>query len=297
MSIRIIVGCGYVGGHLARAEARQGHTIRAIVQTSASAARLAAAGWMASALDLDQPISIDTGWVHDAVIYYLVPPPAHGLTDPRLHHFLSALASSAYPARVVLLSTSGVYGDCDGAWVNEDRQPQPQADRARRRFDAEQQLRSWSSRTQVPIVILRVPGIYGPGRLPLKRLQAGEPVLREEESPWSNRVHVDDLVLALQAAAERGRSGAVYNVSDGHPTTMTDYFNRVADAAGLPRPPQIALSEAGARFSAGMQSYLAESKRLDIHRLREELGVELRYPDLTQGLAACLVESESHTKR
>jgi len=297
MSTRVIVGCGYVGGRLARAEARQGHAIRAMVQTPASAARLAAAGWTATTLDLDQPIALDPEWVRAAVIYYLVAPPAHGQTDARLQRFLAALEPTAHPARVVLLSTSGVYGDCRGAWVNEDRLPQPQADRARRRYDAEQQLHTWSRRAQVPAVTLRVPGIYGPGRLPLERLRAGEPVLREEESPWSNRVHVDDLVLALQAAAERGRPGAVYNVSDGNPTTMTDYFNRVADAAGLPRPPQITLSAAEARLSAGMRSYLAESKRLDIRRLRDELGVEPRYPDLSQGLAAALAERGSSENR
>jgi len=297
MSAHVIVGCGYVGSRLAQAEARQGHVVRAIVQTAASAARLSAAGWTAMPLDLDQPITLDTGWMRDAVVYYLVPPPPHGLTDPRLLRFLSALEPSAYPARIVLLSTSGVYGDCGGAWVNEDRVPHPQADRARRRYDAEQQLHAWGNRTHRPASILRVPGIYGPGRLPLERLRTGEPVLRESESPWSNRVHVDDLILALQAASERGRPGAVYNVSDGHPTTMTDYFNRVADAAGLPRPPQITLSAANARLSAGMRSYLAESKRLDIRRLREELGVEPRYPDLTQGLAACMAEPGSRASR
>jgi len=297
MKACVIVGCGYVGGRLARAEEQCGHPVRAIVQTAESAERLSLAGVNAMALDLDQTVSIDPGWTRDVVLYYLVPPPSHGTTDPRLAHLLSALVPATLPARVILLSTSGVYGDCGGAWVNEDRLPQPQADRARRRLDAEQQLRTWSARTQVPIVILRVPGIYGPGRLPLERLRAGEPVLRESESPWSNRVHVNDLVSALQAAAERGRPGAVYNVSDGHPTTMTDYFNRVADVAGLPRPPQIALSAADARLSAGMRSYLAESKRLDIRRLRDELGVEPFYPDLDRGLAAAFAETVTSGSR
>jgi nucleoside-diphosphate-sugar epimerase len=138
------------------------------------------------------------------------------------------------------------------------------------------------------VVILRVPGIYGPGRLPRERLTRGLPVLREDESPWSNRVHVDDLARACLAAARRGRPGGVYNISDGHPSTMTDYFNRVADASGLPRPPQITAAEARTRMSEGMQSYLAESKRLDNRRMREELGVEPQYPDLARGLAACI---------
>jgi len=121
------------------------------------------------------------------------------------------------------------------------------------------------------------------------------PVMHEDESPWSNRVHIDDLVRACLAAGERGRPNAVYNISDGHPTTMTDYFNRVADALGLKRPPQITLAQARAELSEGMQSYLAESKRLDNRRMREELGVEPRYPDLTQGLAACLADDAAGT--
>jgi len=145
------------------------------------------------------------------------------------------------------------------------------------------------------VVLLRVPGIYGPGRLPERRLRGGEPVLREEESPWSNRVHIDDLTRACLAAGERGRPGAVYNISDGHPTTMTDYFNRVADALGLEHPPQITLAQARTELSEGMRSYLAESKRLDNQRMREELGVEPRYPDLKQGLAACVADDAAGT--
>jgi len=293
MSIVLIVGCGYVGRRLAAAEQQDGHFVHAIVRTAASAQRLAGEGIDTRAIDFDQPVRLATGSTRAATVYYLVAPPAHGQADPRIGHFLAALEAAGKPSRIVLLSTSGVYGDCQGGWVNEERTPRPQVDRARRRFDAEQQLRAWCARHSVQGVILRVPGIYGPGRLPLARLRSGEPVLREAEAPWSNRVHVTDLVRALQAAAQRGRPGAVYNISDGQPTTMTDYFNRVADAVGLPRPPQIALDEADARLSAGMRSYLAESKRLDVRRMREELGIEPLYPDLTQGLAACLRETET----
>lgn len=291
----LIAGCGYVGRRLAAAEREAGRVVRGIVRTPDSAAALQQDEITADALDFDQPVRLQTGTTRGASIYYLVAPPGQGATDPRLSHFLAALDVAGTPSRIVLLSTSGVYGDCQGGWVNEERTPRPQAERARRRLDAEQQLRAWCARHGAHGVILRVPGIYGPGRLPLERLRSGEPVLKEAEAPWSNRVHVDDLVRALQAAERRGRAGAVYNISDGHPTTMTDYFNRVADAAGLPRPPQIALADADDRLSAGMRSYLAESKRLDIRRMREELGIEPLYPDLAQGLAACLRETGSAT--
>ena len=188
----------------------------------------------------------------------------------------------------MLISTTGVYGDCHGDWVNEQTPARPQAERARRRLHAEQALAAWADEHAVSYVILRVPGIYGPGKLPQARLQRGEPVLREQESPHSNRVHAHDLVRACLAAADHRQPQSLYNISDGHPSTMTDYFKRVADVLGLPQPPEISLEQARAQLSPGMLSYLAESKRLDNRLMREHLGVEPDYPDLASGLPACV---------
>jgi nucleoside-diphosphate-sugar epimerase len=290
MSPVLIIGCGYTGRRVAAGEVAAGNRVTALARSDASAGRLQAAGPNVVRGDLDDPQSLAALPVADATIYYLAPPPAAGVTDTRLRNFLSAIGDTR-PARIVLISTSGVYGDCRGEWVTEDRPVQPQVDRARRRVDAEQQLRAWCERHAVPAVILRVPGIYGPGRLPEQRLRAGEPVLCEAESSWSNRVHVDDLARACLAGGRCGRPGAVYNISDGHPSTMTDYFNRVADVLGLKRPPQITLAQARTGLSESMQSYLAESKRLDNRRMREELGVEPRFPDLAHGLADCVARS------
>lgn len=295
MSSALIIGCGDVGRRVADAERAAGETVTALVRSAHSAARLDAPGLHVARGDLDNPVTLAGLPTREARVYYFAPPPPSGTADPRLRNFLAHIAPDTLPARIVLISTSGVYGDCHGEWVTEDRPPRPDADRARRRLDAEQQLRAWGEAHAVPVVILRVPGIYGPGRLPEKRLRAGEPVLCEEESPWSNRVHIEDLVRACLAAGERNRPGAVYNISDGHPTTMTDYFNRVADVLGLKRPPPITLVQARATLSEGMQSYLAESKRLDNRRMREELGVEPRYPDLIQGLAACVADDAAGT--
>jgi nucleoside-diphosphate-sugar epimerase len=292
-----LVGCGYVGRYVARCVQAEGRAVAALARSEKSSVALRAQGLQAVRGDLDNPASLTALPVEGALIYYFVPPPSTGTIDPRMTNFLNAITNATLPARIVLISTSGVYGDCQGEWVTEGRPPRPDADRARRRLDAEQQLLAWGEAHAVPVVILRVPGIYGPGRLPEKRLRAGEPVLREEESPWSNRVHIEDLVRACLAAGQRGRPNAVYNISDGHPTTMTDYFNRVADALGLKRPPQITLAQARAELSEGMQSYLAESKRLDNRRMREELGVEPRYPDLALGLAACVVDDADGSGR
>ncbi len=282
-----IIGCGDVGRRVARLEQADGHAVTALARSDDGARRLRALGIGVVRGDLDVPQSLTGLPVEDSLVYYLAPPPARGRDDPRLRHFLAAIAGRK-PQRIVYLGTSAVYGDCGGEWVTEDRAPHPDSDRGHRRLDAERQLLAYGAARAVPVVILRVPGIYGPGRLPVKRLEAREPVLRADQSPWSNRVHIDDLVAACRAAARRGPPAAIYNISDGCPTTMTDYFNRVADALGLPRPPEISPHETSARLSAGMQSYLAESKRLDNRRMREELGVVPVYPDLSAGLAACL---------
>lgn len=287
-----IVGCGDVGRRVALAERASGSVVTAMARSPESAAQLQALGIQVVHGDLDRPETLVDLPTESALIYYFAPPPATGESDPRLSHFLKSISIQKLPIRIVLISTSGVYGDCQGAWVSEERTPHPDSDRGRRRLDAERRLQIWSGRTGVPVIILRVPGIYGPGRLPEKRLRAREPVLREAESPWSNRVHIFDLVVACVAAGARGRGGAVYNISDGQPSSMTDYFNQVADALGLERPPQISLAQARSDLSTGMQSYLAESKRLDNRRMREELGVLPRYPDLSTGLAACLQDEK-----
>jgi nucleoside-diphosphate-sugar epimerase len=281
-----IVGCGYTGFKVARREQERGARVRALVRSPAVAECLRATGIEPVLADLDDRTPLRPP-VDGTTIYYLVPPPAHGVEDPRLRAFLDAITPQARPYRVVLLSTTGVYGDCRGMWIDEERPPNPQTDRARRRLAAEQALRVWAHTRGVPFAILRVAAIYGPGRLPIERLQQGSPVLREAESPWSNRVHVDDLVAACLAAADQDSSARIYNISDGHPTTMTDYFNRVADACGLPHPPQISVGQAQAILSSEMLSYLAESRRLDNTRMRTELGVVLRYPTLVDGLSAC----------
>lgn len=282
-----IIGCGYVGQRLAMAELAEGARVHAVARSPESLQPVTAPGVAARRADLDDPESLAALDPQGADVYYLAPPPSHGRTDPRMQAFLRALSKRA-PRRIVYISTTGVYGDCQGEWVAEDQPTRPSADRAYRRVDAESQLRAFGETSGVAVVILRVPGIYGPGRLPRERLEKGLAVLREADAPWSNRIHVDDLVTTCLAAMRRAAPGTVYNVSDGNPSTMTDYFNHVADVLGLPRPPQVSRSEAERVIDPGMRSYLAESRRIDSRRMREELGVVPRYATVVEGLAACL---------
>ena len=284
-----IIGCGDIGQRLGRLYLKkykkEGVIVRGLVRSEAAMDRLAMAGIEALCGDLARPETLNKLPTAGARVFYFAPPPAEGDTDPLLRNFLTAIATSL-PEKLVLISTTAVYGDCRGEWINEDRATNPQTARGRRRLDAETALQDWSAKTGVPYVILRVGGIYGPGRWPLDRLKKGLPVLHETESPYTNRIHQDDLALICLAAAERGQSGEVLNVADGKPGTMSSYFKSVAKHFGLPQPPEVDLQQAKKVMTAGMLSYLNESRRITNDKLLERLQVELRYPDLKAGLAA-----------
>ncbi|MAT66609.1 MAG: NAD(P)-dependent oxidoreductase [Gammaproteobacteria bacterium] len=288
----LIAGCGYVGQRLGRQLRAGGSPVTGLVRTDASVVGLREAGIEPLQLDLDQSLPAGAIPAAGRELYYFAPPPPDGDGDPRIARVLEQLGPGNLPRRIVYISTSGVYGDSGGDWIDERFPLNPGTPRGRRRLAAEQALLAWSEQTGVAVVILRVPGIYGPGKLPLERIRQGLPILRAEDCPYTNRIQVDDLIAACRAAMERGEPGAAYNVADGHPSTMADYFARIAKAAGLPPPPTVTREEAPEKLSRGMQAFMNESKRLDNRRLREELGVELKYPELEAGLAACLQEMQ-----
>ena len=281
-----IIGCGYVGRRVAALLRERGDPVTGIVRGEESAKAMAGLGIESLRLDLAHD-ALDALRCAGERVFHFAPPPGTGTKDPAMARLLDSFARQGHPSRLVYISTTGVYGDCDGAWVDETWPPRPRAPRAVRRWDAERRLQRWSDDSGAELVILRVAGIYACDRLPLARIRDAQPVVSLEEAPWSNRIHIDDLVAVCLAAMERAPAGALYNVCDGNPSTMTDYFCRVADAAGLPRPPQIPLAEAPGQVSAGMLSYLRESRRLSNRRMRDELGIRLRYPTLDDGLDAC----------
>ena len=283
----LIVGCGHVGRRVAVLLHARGQRITGVVRSPASAGQLRALGIDVLCLDLDDGASSIPRSGNFGGLCYLAPPPASGVQDTRMREFLESLDKASLPRRIVYISTSAVYGDCRGDWITEEQPVQPATDRGLRRLDAERQLQAWAVRYGLEWVILRVPGIYGPGKLPLERLRKGLPVLREVDAPYTNRIHADDLAVICVAALDSDHHNTVYNVSDGHPSTMTDYFFRVADAAGLPRPPVVTREEAQQVLSEGMLSFLQDSRRMHNQKLLLDLGVTLRYPDLETGLRSC----------
>jgi nucleoside-diphosphate-sugar epimerase len=287
----LIIGCGDIGTRVARHYLRHGAAVTGLVRSEEAAERLRLLGIIPFTANLDQPQTLSDLDTAGSIIFFFAPPPGGGFVDSRSRNFCARLASLPRPARIVYLSTTGVYGDCGDRMVDEETPATPLTSRGKRRLDAEETFRSLGASLGVPVVILRVTGIYGPGKLPYSQLQAGLPILREEESSVTNRIHAQDLSRICVAAAEKGEDGDIFNVSDGHPGTMTHYFNAVADALGLPRPPQISRDEAREVMPPLMLSYFSESRLIDNRKMLARLGITLLYPSLAEGLSAGLQES------
>ncbi len=237
-----------------------------------------------SGTDLDRPETLAglAGWA-DAVLH-CAPPPSEGEFDPRTANLLTALDGGILPRRVIYLSTSGVYGDCKGELVDERRPVRPQTARAHRRVDAERRLSEWAGARGPALIILRVPGIYAADRLPVERLRKGMPALRDEDDVYTNHIHADDLAAAACRALDEDVPGGVYNVSDDTRMKVGEWLDLVADRTGLPRPRRVSRAEAEALVPPALLSFMSESRRLDNRRMKQGLGVRLRYPTVHAGV-------------
>ena len=279
----LIVGCGYVGSRLAH-RLREAFDVAAIVRSAEKARALERQGIQAVALDLDR---VRLGAhvperLNQLATFYLAPPPSQGESDLRLDRFLQLAAVP--PASFIYMSTTGVYGDTKGALVDESSPVAPLTERARRRVSAEEMTRVWCTERRVRRVILRVPGIYGPGRLPLDRLRAREPAVQPDEAGISNRIHVDDLVEACVTAALNPEARGVYNITDGNSVSSTEFLERVARLANLPPPPLVSMDEAQLTFTPERLSFINESRRVSNERMLKHMGVRLRYADMDEGI-------------
>ena len=327
MKTLLIVGCGDVVRRALPWLIKRARVL-AVVRDAARAAELRALGVTPIRADLDDAASLRRiASLADWVIHS-APPPDTGTTDPRTKRLMAALrrprpadAHSAEtlgsvslswalrhpqrrPApRFCYISTSGVYGDCHGAWVPETRPTEPATARGKRRVDAEERVRSLAKRPRRAsfvvhraaarlnrrpahrVSILRAPGIYAADRLPLERLRRGDPVLRAVDDVFTNHIHAEDLAVLTLRALLFGRGGRVFNAADDSQIKMGDYFELVADAFNLPRPPRLARAEAALRLSPMTLSFMSESRRLDNTRIKRELKMRLRYPSVAEGLS------------
>lgn len=288
----LIVGCGDVG--LRVAGLLQGRVrVLALTSSPARAPLLRSRGITPLAGNLDAPRTLARLAGVATRLVHLAPPPSQTehawWLDPRTRALMQALRLRSLPDALVYASTSGVYGDCQGARVAESRPVNPRTPRAQRRVDAERLVRHFGRATGVPTSILRIPGIYAPDRAggtPRERLRKGTPVLRPEDDVYTNHIHADDLARAVLAALWRGRPQRAYNASDDTELRMGDYFDLAADLYGLPRPPRVARSTAQEQLPLVVLSFMGESRRLDNARLKKELRLRLLHPTVESGLRA-----------
>ena len=273
-----MIGCGDVALRAARLLSPN-FRLYGLTRHRDQHAALRAAGVVPIPGDLDSVRSLSRLRLSPYAVLHCAPPPASGEDDTRTRNLIAVLASArSLPRRFVYISTSGVYGDCAGARIDETRARAPATPRARRRVAAENRLRQWGRARPVRLSILRAPGIYSEDRLPLGRLREGTPALAAEDDVHTNHVHADDLAHACVAAITRGLPQRAYNVCDDAELKMGEYFDLIADAYNLPRPPRIAVRDAADVLPPMLLSFMRESRRLVNARAKRELRWRLAYP-------------------
>ena len=278
----LVIGCGDVGMRLLPLVCPR-FRVFALTSRPERCAELRAAGAVPLVADLDQPATLRRLAGLANYVVHLAPPQPQGQLDLRTRRLAAILPDGA---RMVYVSTSGVYGDCGGELVGETRPVAPRNARALRRVDAERVLRAWARRSGSRLAILRVPGIYARERLPLRRLEQGTPALVAQDDVFTNHIHADDLAHIVALALFRALPGRVYHAVDASRIKMADYFDAVADAFGLPRPPRLPREQLAAAVPEVTLSFMSESRILDNRRIVDELGVRLRYPDAAAAVAA-----------
>ncbi|MFI9654437.1 NAD-dependent epimerase/dehydratase family protein [Guyparkeria sp. GHLCS8-2] len=246
--------------------------------------------WATCPIDLDDETAIPLeATPENATWVYLAPPPREGQADSRLASWLAGATQP--PAGLVYISTTGVYGDHGGDWVDEATPPAPAHDRGRRRLDAETRCQQYARDLHIPTCTLRVTGIYACDRLPVEKVRQGTPVPAGREAPWSNRIHAEDLADILRLLVDRIETGqpvtGTFNVSDNHPTPVNVTYRQIAAHFDLPQPPEAPLATILEQASPMAREFLSESRRVDASAIQRGLGWQPRYPTLAAALADC----------
>jgi nucleoside-diphosphate-sugar epimerase len=291
----LIVGCGDVGQRVAKlrngahgAHGAHGPQLLALTSSPHKAPALRALGIKPLLGNLDDAHSLGRLSGVATHVLHLAPPPGDSAgTDPRTWGLLRALARRGGLRKLVYGSTSGVYGHCEGAWVDEVCATRPQTERARRRVSAEQAVRGFARSFGVAQTVLRIPGIYAPDReggTPKARLERQAPVLQADQDVYTNHIHATDLARACWVAVWGRANYRTVNVSDDSEMLMGDYMDMAAALYQLPKPKRVSLEQAQAVLSPMQLSFMRESRRLRNTRMKRELRLQLRYPTIDKGL-------------
>ncbi len=277
-----VFGLGYTAGRLADALLEEGWQVAGTARSGAAVETLRARGIDAMWFERDAPLNdAPARLAGSSHVLISIPPEANG--DPALDLYGRTIVD-ARPGWIGYLSTTGVYGDRDGAWVDEQDAPKARSARARRRLAAEAGWLDLGRGAGVPTQIFRLAGIYGPGRSVLDQLRAGTAHRIDKPGHVFSRVHVDDIAGVLRASMARPRPGAIYNVCDDAPTAQREVVEFAAGLLGIEPPPLVPFGDAD--LSPMGRSFYAENRRVRNDRIKRELDFVLRYPDYKTGLAA-----------
>lgn len=282
-------GLGYSAQRLARALMAEGWTVGGTCRTAERQVELARDGIDAFLFDRDHRLGVARTALGSAThVLSSAPPDAEG--DSVLDIYGARLAAAGGFHWIGYLSTTGVYGDTGGASVDETAPLAPTSARARRRVDAESAWRDLWPAHGVPVHVFRLAGIYGPGRSALDQVRAGTARRIDRPGHAFSRIHVDDISTVLRASIARPDPGAVYNVCDDEAAPAADVVTLACELLGVAPPPLVPFEEAAANMSPMALSFWRDNRRVDNRRVKEELGVRLRYPDYRTGLKAILAE-------
>ena len=280
------MGCGDVGLRVA-ALLTSSCKVLALTSSAERLPSLQARGITALLGNLDEANSLQRLAGVATHVVHMAPPPLQGNSDPRTRALVQALVRRTAPLSLVYGSTSGVYGDCKGIWIDETQDLNPMTPRAQRRVDAEAWLNAWGRRGLPRVNVLRIPGIYALDResgTPRERLHRGTPVLQAADDVFTNHIHADDLARATVLAIWRGKALRPVNVCDDSDLRMADYMDLAADLWQLPKPPRISRAQAEQELPPMTLSFMSESRRMQNQRLKRELRLKLRYPSVREGL-------------
>jgi len=285
MSVLLAVGLGYSAKELARRLQTQGWRIIGTSRTAEGARAIDAMGYKGIPFDGNVPSAALSRAIGEAThLVVSASPGPQG--DPLLAQHAGDLRA-ANLHWVGYLSTIGVYGNHDGQWVDEETPAEPTSQRGKARLEAERAWAAFAEKTGVPVGIFRLSGIYGPGRGPLEKLRRRESRAVIKPGQVFNRIHVEDIANALEAAIARAgesRGARVYNVTDDEPAPPQDVLDFAAELLGVPYPPRVPFEEA--EMSPMARSFYSDNKRTSNARMKAELGVQLRYPTYREGLRA-----------
>lgn len=280
-------GLGYSALRLARALMAEGWTVAGTCQSASRQAELAAEGIDARQFDDERPLA-DAANAFKGVTHLLnsVPPGDDG--DPVLHRHGDAIKGLGTVIWAGYLSSTGVYGDTGGGTVDESSPLNPTSERSQRRLEAEAAWLALAREHGMPVHVFRLAGIYGPGRSALDQVRAGRARRIDKPGHLFSRIHVDDIALVLRASMERPDPGAVYNVADDEPAAAADVTAFACALLEREPPAVISFADAAKEMPPMALGFWRDNRRVSNRRIKEELGVDLAYPDYRAGLRAVL---------